>query len=162
MKRNDYSSLFNIRVALGALGIAAFLIISTLVVIGWKRPNPIRDFGFAPADLTVIPAPTSTPNVTPTFTPDPLIFGTPTLAPDVIGVGGYVQITGTEGEGLRLRADPGLNGTSVFLGYDEEVFEVRDGPKEADGYVWWYLVAPYDETRAGWAAADFLGAIPSP
>jgi hypothetical protein len=162
MKRNDYSSLFNIRVALGALGIAAFLIIITLVVIGWKRPDPIRDFGFAPADLTVIPAPTSTPNVTPTFTPDPLIFGTPTLAPDVIGVGGYVQITGTEGEGLRLRADPGLNGTSVFLGYDEEVFEVRDGPKEADGYVWWYLVAPYDETRAGWAAADFLGAIPSP
>ena len=162
MKRNDYSSLFNIRVALGALGIAAFLIIITLVIIGWKRPDPIRDFGFAPADLTVIPAPTSTPNVTPTFTPDPLIFGTPTLAPDVIGVGGYVQITGTEGEGLRLRADPGLNGTSVFLGYDEEVFEVRDGPKEADGYVWWYLVAPYDETRAGWAAADFLGAIPSP
>jgi hypothetical protein len=80
----------------------------------------------------------------------------------VIGVGGYVQITGTDGEGLRLRADPGLNGTSIFLGYDEEVFEVRDGPQEVDGYVWWYLVAPYDETRAGWAAADFLGAIPSP
>ena len=75
---------------------------------------------------------------------------------------GYVQILGTDGEGLRLRSDPGLSGTPVFLGFDEEVFEVRDGPQESDGYVWWYLVAPYDESRNGWAAADFLGAIPSP
>jgi len=162
MSRNVLSSLFNLRVILGALGIAGFLILVTWISIGWTRPDPAREFGFAPADLTVIPAPTSTPNVTPTFTPDPLIVGTATLAPDVIGVGGYVQITGTDGEGLRLRADPGLSGTPAFLGYDEEVFEVRDGPQEADGYTWWYLVAPYDENRAGWAAADFLGAIPSP
>jgi hypothetical protein len=162
MNQNNLSSIVNIRVLLGALGIAGFLILVTLIFIGWTKPGPIRDLGFAPADLTVIPAPTSTPDVTPTYTPDPLIYGTPTLPPDVIGVGGYVQITGTDGEGLRLRADPGLNGTPVFLGYDEEVFEVRDGPQDADGYIWWYLVAPYDETRAGWAAADFLGAIPSP
>jgi len=162
MNRNDLSYLFNIKVVLGALGIAGLLIIITVASIGWTKPDPAREFGFAPADLTVIPAPSATPNVTPTFTPDPLIVGTATLAPDEIGVGGFVQITGTEGEGLRLRADPGLSGTSVFLGYDEEVFEVSDGPQEADGYTWWYLVAPYDENRAGWAASDFLGAIPSP
>ncbi len=34
--------------------------------------------------------------------------------------------------------------------------------KQADGYTWWYLVAPYDSTRAGWAAADFLAVVPSP
>ncbi len=162
MNRKDLLSLVNIRVALGALGIAGLLILITTISIGWSKPDPARNSGFAPADLTVIPAPTSTPDVTPTFTPDPLIVGTPTLAPDVIGVGGYVQITGTDGEGLRLRADPGLSGASVFLGYDEEVFEVREGPQEADGYTWWYLVAPYDEARAGWAADDFLGSIPSP
>ena len=42
-----------------------------------------------------------------------------------------------------------------FLAYDSEVFVIQDGPREVDGYVWWYLVAPYDETRVGWAAADF-------
>jgi len=162
MNRNNLSSILNIRVLLGALGIATLLIIITLVMMGWTTPDPVRDFGFAPADLTVIPAPSATPNVTPTFTPDPLIYGTPTLAPDVIGIGGYVQITGTEGEGLRLRSDPSLNGTPVFLGYDEEVFQVREGAQNVDGYIWWYLVAPYDETRAGWAVADFLEAIPSP
>jgi len=162
MNKNDLLSLLNIRVVFGALAIAMLLILVTFVSIGWTTPDPVRDFGFAPADLTVIPASTSTPMTTPTATPDPLIYGTPTLAPDEIGLGGYVQIIGTDGEGLRLRSDPGLNSTPVFLGYDEEVFEVRDGPQALDGYIWWYLVAPYDETRAGWAAADFLGAIPSP
>jgi hypothetical protein len=162
MNQNNPSPIVNIRVVLGALGIAGFLIVITLITIGLTKSDSTRELGFAPADLTIIPAPSATPNVTPSLTPDPLLVGTPTLAPDVIGVGGYVQIAGTDGEGLRLRADPGLNGASIFLGYDEEVFEVRDGPQEADGYVWWYLVAPYDETRAGWAAADFLEAIPSP
>ena len=162
MNKNDLLSLLNIRVVLGALGLAVLLILITFLSIGWTTPDPVRDYGFAPADLTVIPAPTSTPLTTPSATPDPLIYGTPTLTPDEIGIGGYVQITGTDGEGLRLRSDPGLSGTPAFLGYDEEVFEVRDGPQALDGYVWWYLVAPYDETRAGWAASDFLGAIPSP
>lgn len=162
MNQYNLSSILNIRVFIGALGVALIIILVTLISIGWTKPNPNRDFGFAPADLTIIPAPTSTSNVTPTVTPDPLLVGTPTLAPDVIGVGGYVQITGTNGDGLRLRATPGLNGAPVFLGYDEEVFQVQNGPQDVDGYIWWYLIAPYDETRAGWAAGDFLGAIPSP
>lgn len=162
MKRNGPFSIINFKVILGALGIAGLLILLTFLSIGWSKPGPSQDFGFAPADLTVIPAPSSTPNATPTLTPDPLIVGTATLAPDVIGIGGYVQISGTDGDGLRLRADPSLNGAPVFLGYDEEVFEVRDGPQTADGYTWWYLVAPYDETRAGWAVEDYLTAIPSP
>jgi hypothetical protein len=73
-----------------------------------------------------------------------------------------VQINGTEGQGLRIRAEPGLGGVFQFLAYDSEVFVVQDGPREVDGYVWWYLVAPYDETRVGWAAADFLTYIPEP
>jgi hypothetical protein len=67
--------------------------------------------------------------------------------------------------GLRgndIRAEPGLDGSFQFLAYDSEVFLVRDGPREVDGYTWWYLVAPYDETRVGWAAADFLTYIPAP
>lgn len=158
----NLKSLLNLWTILGALFIAGVLVAITLFSTGWTTPPQQAEFGFAPADLTVIPAPSATPNVTPTFTPDPLLVGTPTVAPDVIGIGGYVQISGTDGDGLRLRAAPGLNGEPVFLGYDEEVFQVREGPQTADGYTWWYLVAPYDETRAGWAASEFLAAIPSP
>ncbi len=156
----DLRPYLNRGVIYGALGFAALLLLITLIVIGWTSPRFSPDVGFAPADLTMIPAPTHTPNVTAVPTNDPSITPTPDLTS--INIDGYVQIAGTEGEGLRIRLAPGLNGETVFRGEEAEVFVVKDGPQEADGYTWWYLVAPYDETRAGWAAADFLAVIPSP
>jgi len=151
--------LFNKWVILGALGLAALLTLITAISIGLTTARQNGEIGFAPADLTVIPAPTSTSSAPPTPTIDPFA---PTAAPTGVAIGNYVQIAGTNGEGLRIRSDPGLNGNFEFLGYASEVFIVQDGPREVDGFVWWYLVAPYDETRNGWAAADFLSYIPAP
>lgn len=151
--------LFNKWVILGALVLAALLTLITAASIGLTTTRQNAEVGFAPADLTVIPAPTSTSSAPPTATVDPFA---PTAAPTGIAVGNYVQIAGTDGEGLRIRSDPGLNGNFEFLGYDSEVFIVQDGPREVDGFVWWYLVAPNDDTRNGWAAADFLSYIPVP
>ena len=156
----DLRPYLNRYVIIGTLTVAGVLLIITLIIIGWTSPRFSPDVGFAPADLTMIPAPTHTPNVTAVPTNDPLI--TPTLAADTIGIGAYVQITGTEGQGLRIRASAGLTADTVFRGEESEVFLVKDGPQTADGYTWWYLVAPYDETRAGWSAADFLAVVPSP
>jgi hypothetical protein len=150
--------LFNKWVILGAIVFAGVLILITAISIGLTAAPAPSDVGFAPADLTVIPAPTATSGAPPTPTVDP--FAPPTSPPG-IAIGAYVQITGTNGEGLRIRSEPGLAGSPQFLGFDSEVFMVQDGPREVDGYVWWYLVAPYDQTRVGWAAADFLSYIPS-
>ena len=156
----DLRPYLNRYVIIGTLAVAGILLIITFIIIGWTSPRFSPDVGFAPADLTMIPAPTHTPNVTAVPTNDPLI--TPTLAANTIGIGGYVQISGTEGEGLRIRQTSGLNADTVFRGEESEVFVVKDGPQTADGYTWWYLVAPYDETRAGWSVADFLAVVPSP
>ncbi|NWG33918.1 MAG: hypothetical protein HXY42_05710 [Chloroflexi bacterium] len=155
----DVRQLFNKWVILGALSLAGLLLLVTFLSIGWIHSPQSPDVGFAPAYLTIIPASTATPNVTPTATLDPFA---PSPTPTGLTVGGYAQITGTGGEGLRIRSAPGLSGEPVFLGLDSEVFLVKDGPREADGYVWWYIAAPYDEARAGWAAADFLTFIPAP
>jgi hypothetical protein len=152
--------LLNLWVILGALGLACFLMMLSLIGIGLTRSSQAGQSGFKPADLTIIPGPSSTPSPMPTV--DPALLGTPTAAPGEIAVGSYVQITGTGGDGLRMRSDPGLSSELLFLGYDSEVFQVKNGPEQADGYTWWYLVAPYDETRAGWAAADYLAVIPPP
>lgn len=157
----DIHQYLNRWVILGAVGFAGLLTIVTLIFIGFTTPRLSPDVGFAPADLTMIPAPTHTPLISPVPTNDPLL-ATPTLAAGTIGIGGYVQISGTEGEGLRIRSAAGLNTETVFRGEEAEVFIVRDGPQEIDGYMWWYLVAPYDETRAGWAAANFLAVVPAP
>jgi hypothetical protein len=151
--------LFNKWVIIGALSLAGILLLITAIGIGLTSATPNSNFGFAPADLTVIPAPTGTSSAPPTPTIDP--FATPTT-PAGVAIGNYVQITGTEGQGLRIRAAPGLAGEFQFLAYDAEVFVIQDGPREVDGYTWWYLTAPYDETRVGWAAADFLTYIPAP
>jgi hypothetical protein len=73
-----------------------------------------------------------------------------------------VQIIGTGGDGLRLRDQPGLDGKVLLLGSEAEVFRVQDGPREVDGYTWWYLVGPFDETRRGWAVANYLQIVQNP
>lgn len=111
-------------------------------------------------EVTLIAAPTLTPTVldptpTPTPTPTSIFF----LPEGVIGVGIYVQVTGTGGAGLRMRGEPGLGSSINFSALESEVFLVIDGPETKDGYTWWHLEAPYDRNRNGWSAADFLTPI---
>jgi len=155
----DVRQLFNRWVIIGAIVFAGLLILITAISIGLTTPLQSSTIGFVPADVTVIAAPTSTSSAPATPTIDPFA---PSPTPTGLAIGSYVQISGTEGQGLRIRSAPGLDSEFVFLGYDSEVFVVQDGPKTVDGYVWWYLVAPYDATRVGWAAADFLTFIPAP
>ncbi|RCK75504.1 MAG: hypothetical protein ANABAC_0795 [Anaerolineae bacterium] len=78
---------------------------------------------------------------------------------ELIQLGDSVQIYGTQGDGLRLRAKPGLEGEILFLAYEGEIFVVKDGPQQASGYIWWFLVAPYDENVKGWAVENYLKAL---
>src|SRR5512140_1411008 len=64
--------------------------------------------------FTVIPAPTATPEVAESIPNGPT--STPTAVPaGSMGIGAYVQITGTGGDGLRLRAGPGKDNAPLFL-----------------------------------------------
>ena len=85
----DLKPYANRWVILGAFGIAGTLLLITLIAIGWTSPRFSPTVGFAPADLTIIPAPTNTPQFVPTPTIDPNI-PTATLAANTIGIGGYV------------------------------------------------------------------------
>jgi hypothetical protein len=86
---------------------------------------------------------------------------TATSAPAVpLAVGSRVAIAGTEGFGLRVRQGPGLGFDMIFLAYDGDEFTVEDGPREVDGFVWWYIVDPNDPNRFGWAAEEFMQVVP--
>ena len=142
-----------------SLILLAGLVLSTIAIVFLGR-DPQPAVADATLILTKIPAPTQTPEpseptMTPTATPTSLFF----LPEGVIGVGAYVQVIGTDGAGLRMRSEPGLSGTVNFTALDAEVFLVIDGPVEKDGYVWWHLEAPYDQTRNGWSAGGFLSTI---
>jgi hypothetical protein len=148
-------------VILGAAGFALVLLFFSLVIGFGFSAHEQNSPDLQVAEITLIPGPTSTPRILPTATHDPAL-GTVTPLPGEISIYAFVQITGTDGEGLRLREQPGLVGEPLFLGFDTELFQVIDGPVQADGYTWWHLLAPYDETRSGWAASDFLVYIEAP
>lgn len=149
--------LFSPWVIMGGIGMAGLLLIFFIGTIFAVRAKPTnRPLGTVV--LNVIPAPSDT--VPP---PQPTEASTPTaseLPPPTggmgISVGVLVQVSGTGLDGLRIRTDPGLQGQVKFVGIEAEVFQVKDGPKQADGYTWWFLVAPYDETLNGWAVGDYL------
>jgi hypothetical protein len=96
----------------------------------------------------------------PTFT---VPSNTPTFeSPAGIIIGSYVKIAGTEGDGLRLRREPSLNGEIIYLGIEDEIFLVKDGPQDQDGYLWWYLETPLNATKNGWAVSNFLEQVQYP
>ena len=119
------------------------------------RGMPSSPGGGAGAALTVIPAPTSTPSPValaeaPTLTPSP---------GEAIEVGVHVQVSGTGGDGLRIRSQHSLDAEINYLGLEDEVFVVIDGPGFGDGYTWWHLESPSDQARNGWVVSDYLQVV---
>jgi hypothetical protein len=162
--RNPRGSLISPGVILGAIffGLALF---GLTVGILWKyRPEP-TPLAASTAVLNVINVPTTTsipPTATPPSEPTPTSDIPPSPAEGTLSIGAYVQISGTGGEGLRIRSEASLQGVVQVLGIEAEVFQITNGPREADGYTWWYLKAPYEETRNGWAVANYLQVIQNP
>lgn len=160
------STLLSTWVIVSACLMAALLGGATLAVLWLTRPAAAPSSP-ATAVFYMIPAPTFTqppPTLAPTATtnPTPPLQVPPAPAPGVIAVGDNVQITGTGGDGLRLRSAPGLQSDVLVLGADSEVFRVNDGPRQADGLTWWYLVGLYDASRHGWAVSNFLAVVKNP
>jgi hypothetical protein len=151
---------------LGSLLIGFSLLVVTMVVLLLLMPDPVPA-GIPTAAMTIITHPTATPTeVSPTATAEP----TPTMAPTDLPTplpgnlarGAYVEVKGTGGDGLRLRTEPSLSSQVRFIGQESEVFRLEDGPVDKDGYSWWYLIAPFDESRNGWAVSNFLVVIQNP
>jgi len=161
--RRRYLPLFNIWVLFAAMIIACLL---TMVTFGGLFLSRLGDSPPPPstAILVILPAATFTPTVEGGLaaTPGGPDQTLPAPPPGEIALGGYVQVTGTGGTGLRLRDQPGLNSEIRMVVSDAEVFLVQEGPVDLDGYLWWRLVGPFDDTRQGWAVSNYLNVIQNP
>jgi hypothetical protein len=146
------------KVIVAAIFVATSLFIISFILILFTAPPP-SDLSSIIAVATVKPY-TTTNNAYPVNTNDPYVpTPTPTLAPGQISIGSVVQVTNTEGTGLRFRAQPSLVGKEVFMGFDTEAFKVVDGPKQVDGYTWYFLASINNENRTGWAVTNYLKTI---
>lgn len=162
--RDLFRRVFDPLVFAGAVSFGVLLAVAALGLLWLTRTKQVPAGG-PPAALTVIPAATVTPTTappTPTLALEPTDPNLPLPPPGDVSLDAYVEITGTGGDGLRLRSEPGLDGDVRMLGEEAEVFIVREGPQEVDGYTWWYLVGPVDETRRGWAVSNYLMVVQNP
>jgi len=149
---------------LGGIGLGILLLAVAIAAGPLLRGSAFAHVGIQPVVTIRAPVfPTETPPMLPAessataiATPVP-----PPLRQEGFGPGVLVSVSGTEGEGLRLRNQPGLSSTVAFLAMENEVLEIGAGPREQDGYVWWYLFNPYDTNKAGWAVANYLRVIES-
>lgn len=159
-------SWLSFKVILGAFVFGAG-IFSVLVWILWSAKGSSNAEIPATAILKVIEAPTQIPLVTvieatPTSKPS-ASQAAPTPIGDVnISIGKYVQVSGTEGDGLRLHDSPGVDTKVNYVAIEAEVFLVKDGPIDADGYVWWDLEDPYTNNAVGWGVANYLAVVKNP
>lgn len=110
----------------------------------------------SPPIVVRLPMPTETTTPTPTATPEATIAAVSAREDGTFLIGDVVEVSGTDGEGVRLRTAPSLEGTILGLGQDGEVYQVLDGPSEGSGFVWWKIVKLDDPTQEGWAVATFL------
>ena len=79
-----------------------------------------------------------------------------------IAIGDFVQVSGTGGDGLRVHASANVSSEVRYVAIESEVFQVKDGPKEGDGYTWWQLEDPYNKTVVGWGVSLYLNAVQNP
>lgn len=161
--------LFNRWVFAGSLLFACFLVF--IFGMGILLMRPAKEPEVLPALVQKIPASTATLSTqqpgsdsggqAPADGDNP-VPDSALPVPGEISIGTYVKISGTGGDGLRLRDVPGLAGNVLTLGEETEVFLVDNGPRDVDGYTWWYLKGHYDETRQGWGVVDYLLIVENP
>jgi len=145
-------------VLFGAVLISSLLMAVTFLFIWWTSQGSVPSQP-GTAIVHIIAAPTAIP-VLPT--PTSSINATPQTSDNIILVGTSVIVSGTGGDGLRLRFSPGLESKIRLLAPDGTQLQVMDGPQQMDNYTWWYLENPGDLNQRGWAVADFLSPVPSP
>jgi polysaccharide biosynthesis protein PslG len=72
-----------------------------------------------------------------------------------VTAGSAAEVSGTEGDGLRVRAEPSLDGTLRAVLVDGAAVQVLEGPVRADGLNW--VRVSYDtQGSTGWVATRFL------
>jgi hypothetical protein len=160
--RNFFRTIFDFKIFLGAFFFASLLFFGLIIfLLSTRDGESTSTIPTVVLNIMTAPPLTSTP-----INPTSEVIATPILNSTETTYGfqieDYVQVTGTEGDGLRLRVQPGLDNDVQYLASDGEVFLVKDGPREASDFIWWLLQAPIDQSVSGWAVGDFLTVIETP
>ena len=114
--------------------------------------NPSAPDGLQPTAVVWTTTPTPISTAAPTPTPALILPGT-------LGVGTRLEVIGTGGVGVSIRADAHTNGERLDVADEGDTLLIVAGPEEADGYTWRFLRDESNTAREGWAVGDYLSPI---
>jgi hypothetical protein len=81
--------------------------------------------------------------------------------PRIITIGEQVVVIDVGVQQLNVRDEPGVIDTAIIFRAEEgSIFTIIDGPRQADGLTWWQIQDPYNTSRTGWAASNYLQIAP--
>ena len=140
-----------------ALGLCALLAFALIIGL---RPLPAGPAIDAQRPTAIVVTITPSPVIPTATLPPTVVPPSPTPTPEGLYIGGVAVVNGT-GSALRLRSDPGLQTTTLKTVIDGKRLTILEGPREADGLIWWRLRDPSDGAE-GWAAQEYLAPATSP
>ena len=155
------------------MGLAAGIIMLVISLGGNEAPET------APVVILSTAVPSQRPQAFPispataTFPPEvdtlrspiaPLVLAGPTVVtpfisptPRPIAIGETVIVADVGADELNVRDSAGvIDTTIVFRAPEGTRFTIVDGPRQSDGLTWWLIQDPFDSTRRGWAASNYL------
>ncbi len=131
--------------------------------------TPAIDFQMpTPTVIQLTAPPSRTPTAEPVrvVTPTPIISQTPeattdsSIAPEIVSVGYYAQVSNTGGAGLSLRGGPSTDNVALFLAPEGAIVLILEGPSDGSGFTWWKVLL--DDGTEGWMAAQYLVPVAAP
>jgi hypothetical protein len=81
------------------------------------------------------------------------------IIPGVFAPGMVIVISGTQGEGLNVRQEPGTDRPVVYLAQEGETYTITDGPEIKDGLIWWFIDQTNEGDKSGWAVQDYFAPV---
>jgi hypothetical protein len=133
-------------VVITAAPISTFTSGSTVLITATLPPDALPGQLQIPSTFVMEGPTLPPPNITPT--------------PMQVAVGRTVRIVDVGEQQLNVRERPGVIDVPIaFLAPQNSLFQIIDGPTQADGLTWWRIQS-VENNRSGWAAANYLEVVP--
>lgn len=158
-------------------GAVAGLVILVLALGGRVPPQPAPRLVVLTVDPTALVSQSIAAGITPAPSLDPIVnrpqvsfemsgpaLPTPSFSPtpEVVAIGKTIVVVDVGDQQLNVRDNAGVSGTTViFRAPEQSQFVIVEGPTQADGLTWWRIQDPNNPTRTGWAASNYLQALPN-
>lgn len=158
-------------------GVVIGLVILVLALGGRVPPQPAPRLVILTVDPTVLVSQSIAAGITPAPSLAPIVnrpqvsfemsgpaLPTPSFSPtpEVVAIGKTIVVVDVGDQQLNVRDNAGVSGTTViFRAPEQSQFVVVEGPTQADGLTWWRIQDPNTPTRNGWAASNYLQALPN-